>query len=341
MKKLNDWINRGLPDLCDKMSAKLGDACNLCSRDGQVNMSTRLAAYEALDDLLEVLFPGCYAKEPVNACDVSLFVGNHMRNAASILGTLLEFAFKHRCDIGKCDSGCDCEVMAADTVIHLMEQIPDIHSILLTDVQAAYEGDPAAVSVNEVVLSYPGIEAVSTYRIAHELYSHDVPLIPRIMSERAHHRTGIDIHPGARIGKGFFIDHGTGVVIGETCVIGDNVKLYQGVTLGALSFARDDDGRLVKGIKRHPDIENNVTIYAGATILGGDTTVGHDSIIGGNVWLTHSVPPYSKVFLNPPKHCVVNWDPNGHEEAKDNGKDRGKHHGTDRQHTAGVSDKTD
>jgi len=315
MKKLNDWINRGLPDLCDQMSETLGGACNLCSRDGRVNMSTRKSAFEALDSLLEVLFPGCYAREQFETCDVSLFVGNHMRHAAAILGKLLEFAFRHRCDIGLCADGgagdCDCETMAADTVIHLLEQLPDIHAVLMTDVRAAYQGDPAAVSVNEIVLSYPGIEAVATHRIAHELYLHGVPLIPRIMSERAHHRTGIDIHPGASIGKGFFIDHGTGVVIGETCRIGENVKLYQGVTLGALSFARDESGNPVKGVKRHPDIEDSVTIYAGATILGGDTVIGHHSIIGGNVWLTHSVPPYSKVFLNPPKHCVVNWDPNG------------------------------
>ena len=334
MKKLNEWINRGLPDLCDQMSDTLGNACNLCSKDGRVNMSTRTAAHEALDALLEILFPGCYAREQFDTCDVSLFVGNHMRRAAATLGKLLEFAFRHRCDIGRCDGDCDCETMATDTVIHLMEQLPEIHTMLMTDVNAAYRGDPAAVSINEIVLSYPGIEAVATHRIAHELYSHDVPLIPRIMSERAHHRTGIDIHPGATIGKGFFIDHGTGVVIGETCEIGDNVKIYQGVTLGALSFARDEDGNPIKGVKRHPNIGDNVTIYAGATILGGDTSVGHDSIIGGNVWLTQSVPPYSKVFMNAPNNCVTNWSPSGRGEVSGNGEHREQHNGPDRQHAA-------
>ena len=156
----------------------------------------------------------------------------------------------------------------------------------------------------EVVMSYPGLYAIIVHRIAHVLYLKDVPLIPRIMSEFAHSRTGIDIHPGARIGAGFFIDHGTGVVIGETCVIGENVKLYQGVTLGALSFEKDQYGRPVKGIKRHPNVSDNVVIYAGATILGGDTSIGANSEIGGNVWLTHSVPPNSKVYNQQPQPLI-------------------------------------
>ena len=153
-------------------------------------------------------------------------------------------------------------------------------------------------------MSYPGMLAITIHRIAHALYRQKVPLIPRVMSEYAHSRTGIDIHPGATIGPGFFIDHGTGVVIGETCRIGTRVKLYQGVTLGALSFAKEADGSLVKGIKRHPDVEDNVVIYAGATILGGDTVIGHDSEIGGNVWLIHSVPPGSKVYNQTPSPMI-------------------------------------
>jgi serine O-acetyltransferase len=159
------------------------------------------------------------------------------------------------------------------------------------DVEAAVAGDPAANSENEVILAYPSLAAISTHRVAHFLYERDVPLLPRIMSEYVHHRTGIDIHPGAKIGRSFFIDHGTGVVIGETTQIGDRVKLYQGVTLGALSVSRD-----MRGKKRHPTIEDDVTIYAGATILGGDTVIGRGSVIGGNVWLVRSVPPYSKVY---------------------------------------------
>jgi serine O-acetyltransferase len=195
-------------------------------------------------------------------------------------------------------------VNAEDATSYLIRAIPEIQSILQDDIVAAYEGDPAAKSTMEVVMSYPGMYAITVHRIAHLLYEKDVPLIPRIMSEYAHSRTGIDIHPGARIGSGFFIDHGTGVVIGETCVIGRNVKLYQGVTLGALSFEKDAQGRLVKGTKRHPNVEDHVVIYAGATILGGETTIGAHSEIGGNVWLIHSVPPHSRVYNQQPRPLI-------------------------------------
>ena len=191
----------------------------------------------------------------------------------------------------------DSEAVAASFVAKL----PEIRRFTDGDVQAAYEGDPAATSPMEVVMAYPGLFAITVHRIAHELYLLGVPIIPRVMSELAHSRTGIDIHPGAKIGERFFIDHGTGVVVGETCTIGNNVKLYQGVTLGALSFPKDEKtGMLMKGHKRHPDIEDNVVIYAGATILGGDTRIGHDSEIGGNVWLIESVPPHSRVYNKPP-----------------------------------------
>ncbi len=182
-----------------------------------------------------------------------------------------------------------------------VEALPEVHRLIDTDVAAAYEGDPAATSPMEVVMAYPGLYAITVHRLAHVLYSLKVPIIPRVMSELAHSKTGIDIHPGATIGERFFIDHGTGVVIGETCVIGRNVKLYQGVTLGALSFPKDaSTGMLMKGHKRHPNVEDNVVIYAGATILGGDTTIGHDSEIGGSVWLIKSVPPNSRVYNKPP-----------------------------------------
>ena len=172
----------------------------------------------------------------------------------------------------------------------LLENLPEVRRQLQTDLVAAYQGDPAAKSVDEVVLCYPAFKAISTYRLAHVLYVDGVPLLPRMMTEYAHRLTGIDIHPGARIGDSFFIDHGTGVVIGETTTIGCNVKLYQHVTLGAKSFEVGEDGTLVKGIKRHPDIGDRVVIYSGATILGGETQIGNDCIIGGSVWLTHSVP---------------------------------------------------
>lgn len=181
------------------------------------------------------------------------------------------------------------------------DALPEVARIIDTDVTAAYEGDPAATSRMEVVMAYPGLFAITVHRLAHVLYTMKVPIIPRIMSELAHSKTGIDIHPGATIGERFFIDHGTGVVIGETTVIGKNVKLYQGVTLGALSFPKDEQtGILMKGHKRHPNVEDNVVIYAGATILGGDTTIGHDSEIGGNVWLMDSIPPFSRVYNQTP-----------------------------------------
>jgi serine O-acetyltransferase len=173
--------------------------------------------------------------------------------------------------------------------------------MLALDVQAAYDGDPAVSNLDEIIFCYPGLEAITVYRLAHELYGLEVPLIPRMMTEWAHSKTGIDIHPGATIGRYFFIDHGTGVVIGQTCEIGEHVKLYQGVTLGALSFPTDADGNLVRGTKRHPTIEDGVVIYANATVLGGMTVVGHDSVIGSSVWLTRSVEPRSTVVLEKPK----------------------------------------
>ncbi|MEJ7617577.1 MAG: serine O-acetyltransferase EpsC [Pyrinomonadaceae bacterium] len=175
-----------------------------------------------------------------------------------------------------------------------------MRAILATDVQAAYDGDPAASCLDEIIFSYPSIYAVMVYRLAHVLFNLRVPLIPRIMTEYAHHRTGIDIHPGTRIGSRFFVDHGTGVVVGGTAVIGHNVKLYQGVTLGAFSFDKDAAGKLIRNTKRHPTIEDDVVIYAGATILGGETVIGRGSVIGGNVWLTHSVPPARACFPKRP-----------------------------------------
>ena len=179
--------------------------------------------------------------------------------------------------------------------------LPEVRRLVETDVDAAYDGDPAATSRMEVVMAYPGLYAVTVHRLAHVLYKLKVPILPRVMSELAHSKTGIDIHPGATIGERFFIDHGTGVVIGETTVIGRNVRLYQGVTLGGLSFAKDDNGALVKGLKRHPNIEDNV-------VIGGDTTIGHDSEIGGSVWLIESVPPNSRVYNKPPAPVIKTKD---------------------------------
>lgn len=196
--------------------------------------------------------------------------------------------------------GRDAKAIVAEFV----SRLPEVRRLVDTDIEAAYDGDPAATSRIEVVMAYPGLYAVTVHRLAHELYNLKVPILPRVMSELAHSKTGIDIHPGATIGERFFIDHGTGVVIGETTVIGRNVRLYQGVTLGGLSFDKDRSGVLVKGLKRHPNIEDNVVIYANATILGGSTTIGHDSEVGGNVWLKDSVPPFSRVYNKPPAPVI-------------------------------------
>jgi serine O-acetyltransferase len=187
---------------------------------------------------------------------------------------------------------------AAEVVTRFLEELPPVMELIAADVEAAYHGDPAATCLEEVILAYPGVKAIFTYRLAHLLASLGVPLIPRIMTEFAHNETGVDIHPGATIGREFFIDHGTGVVIGETTLIGDRVKLYQGVTLGALSLPRGPAGERLRGAKRHPTLEDEVVVYAGATILGGETVVGKGSVIGGNVWLTASVPPHSRVTLS-------------------------------------------
>jgi len=252
------------------------------------NLPVRDRILEILNLLGELLFPGYTGKRTVTKSNINFIVGDILCQVTKELSEQIERAFKYRCRMEKCDTG-DCRRLAEEAAQHLLTQLPKIREMLKGDVAAAFDGDPAAKSYEEIVVSYPCITAIATYRIAHELYLKDVPLIPRIMTEYAHAKTGIDIHPGAKIGKNFFIDHGTGVVIGETTVIGDNVKIYQGATLGALSFPKDERGKIIKGGKRHPTIEDNVTIYAEATILG-NVVIGKGTIIGGNVWIRQSVP---------------------------------------------------
>jgi len=252
------------------------------------NLPVRGEILKILDLLFEVIFPGYTGRRTVTKSNISFIVGDILCQVYTELSKQTERAFQYQCRIKKCD-GCDCRTMAENVTKHLLTQLPKIRELLKGDVGAAFDGDPAAKSYEEIVISYPCITAIATYRIAHELYLKQVPLIPRIMTECAHAKTGIDIHPGAKIGKNFFIDHGTGVVVGETTVIGDNVKIYQGATLGALSFPKDERGRIIKGGKRHPTIEDNVTIYAEATILG-DVVIGKGTVIGGNVWIKESVP---------------------------------------------------
>ncbi len=251
------------------------------------NLPGRGAVEEIVQDTINVLFPGYFEKQEMSRSEIRLYI---WEKTVSIYHNLAHEIAKSLKSADSQDGDSVAELAVAKTITFL-SAIPAVREKLTGDVQAAYEGDPAAGSFDEIIVSYPGLLAIAVYRIAHELYHLDVPLIPRIMTEFAHRATGIDIHPGAHIGERFFIDHGTGVVIGETTEIGANVRIYQGVTLGALSFKKDRDGRIVKGGKRHPTIEDNVVIYAGATILGGETVVGKNSIIGGNVWLLESIPP--------------------------------------------------
>ena len=264
------------------------------------NLPVQEKIIEILRTLFVIMFPGYVGKQTFTRTNVRFVIGDLVNQVHDDLVEQVEKAFRHQCRIRKCE-GCDCRTMAEKVTEHLLRRLPEIRELLKGDVGAAYDGDPAAKSFDEIIVSYPCIEAIATYRLAHELHVRDVPLVPRIMTEYAHGKTGIDIHPGARIGTNFFIDHGTGVVIGETTQIGDNVKIYQGVTLGALSFRKDKEGRIIKGGKRHPTIRDNVTIYAQATILGGEVVIGRGAVIGGNVWLTESVPPGTTVTISKPE----------------------------------------
>jgi serine O-acetyltransferase len=261
------------------------------------------AVAEILEDLKEIIYPGYRRREGLHLGNVTYHVGDLIDGLHDKLTTQIGRALRHdaRASGADIDIDCDFEAMGQVKAIEFLERIPHLRQMLALDVQAAYDGDPAVSNLDEIIFCYPGLEAITVYRLAHELYGLEVPLIPRMMTEWAHSKTGIDIHPGATIGRYFFIDHGTGVVIGQTCEIGERVKLYQGVTLGALSFPTDSDGNLVRGTKRHPTIEDGVVIYANATVLGGMTVVGHDSVIGSSVWLTRSVEPRSTVVLEKPK----------------------------------------
>jgi serine O-acetyltransferase len=251
---------------------------------------------EALGHLKAVMYLGYYATGSLDEARLRFAVAAHLYPAYDILVEQIRRAASYE---GFRNAGLPREPDWPEAVsLALLRRIPELRTLLSKDVLAAFQGDPAANSVEEVIFSYPSIEAITVHRIAHELYREGVPMLPRIMSEHAHATSGIDIHPGASIGESFFIDHGTGVVIGETCTIGNNVKIYQGVTLGALSLERGLPGK--SDGKRHPTIEDDVTIYAGATILGGETVIGAGSVIGGNVWLVHSVPPGSRISYEGP-----------------------------------------
>lgn len=308
----------------ERLDALAGRIAATYRRDGVINrigekdLPSQQTVVRILERLLAVVFPGYHGEPVAQDVDLHAFVLGHLERLRADLTTVLEqtlrFSRRHGCSCaalwadGPIPDGApgtepgevlpEAEIprLSARLALEYLDHLPGIRARLRADVQAAYEGDPAAASTDEVVLCYPGLFAIAVHRLAHPLHGLGVPLLPRIMSEWAHHRSGVDIHPGARIGERFFIDHATGTVIGETAVIGDRVKLYQGVTLGALSFPRNPDGTLVKGGRRHPTVEDDVTIYAGATILGGKTVIGRGAIIGGGAWITSSVAPGARVL---------------------------------------------
>ena len=256
--------------------------------------------------LRDIVFPGFQASRQLEKGEVVEHVHRRVIELREDLGRIVDWAIKQ----SGCGDATTNPMLCSDSLVeNFIKHLPAIAKKLKCDVQAAYEGDPACKSIQEIVLCYPGFLAIVVYRFASHLNAIGVPLIPRMMSEWVHGETGIDIHPGANIGDSFFIDHGTGVVIGETCVIGAYVKIYQGVTLGALSFAKDANGQVVRNTKRHPTINDRVVIYANATVLGGKTVVGHDSVIGSSVWLTRSVKPHTTVVMEKPKLRMRNEAP--------------------------------
>ncbi|HKI33591.1 MAG TPA: serine acetyltransferase [Gemmataceae bacterium] len=295
-------LKEALPEVTEALVATYTE-CSRTSHLGHKPLPSREVIVGVLDDLMDILYPGYWRRQNLHIGNVEYHVGDVVDRLHDKLTTQVARALRHEAECGASDAvpaEFDAEALAQQKTVELLRSLPELRLLLEQDVQAAYEGDPAAKSYQEIIFCYPGLEAITVYRIAHQMLLLGVPLIPRMMTEHAHSKTGIDIHPGARIGTGFFIDHGTGVVIGETCDIGRNVKLYQGVTLGALSFPRDAAGNIIRGMKRHPTLEDDVVVYANATILGGDTVIGHHAVVGSSVWLTHSVGPYTVVSLEKP-----------------------------------------
>ena len=263
-----------------------------------INLPSDASINNLAVDIMHLLFPGFFERKPLAKNDVAAVTAERLKSVCQRLEEEITKSLSFEGDD-------NAAAHAEDLACQLLMKLPAIRDICQTDVQAAYEGDPAARSVEEIILAYPCVLVISLQRVAHELYRLKVPLLPRMLTEYAHERTGTDIHPGAQIGTHFFIDHCTGVVIGETARIGNHVKIYQNVTLGAKSFELDENGNPVKGVKRHPDIEDHVTIYPSATVLGGRTVIGRGSIIGSNVWLMKSVPPESIVYYEGDRTSVV------------------------------------
>jgi serine O-acetyltransferase len=270
---------------------------------GSAHLPSRESIIRTLDALQKLLYPGFFGKQDLCEANIQYVVGQTIDELFVELSRQTAHSLIHAMPAAERtpETKRKTDRRAREIIMEFLRRLPELRQWLRDDVLAAYDGDPAAKGYDEIIFSYPGLVAITIYRIAHELLALAVPLLPRIMTEYAHTVTGIDIHPGAKIGRRFFIDHGTGVVIGETTDIGANVKIYQGVTLGALSFPKDATGQLIRGKKRHPTLEDDVVIYANATILGGETVIGKGSVIGGGVWLTRSIPPYTKVLIAEPQ----------------------------------------
>lgn len=299
--ELKEDEKRHYRNLLPEITEQIIDTCNTSSCYTHINnepIPSDQSVIDIVTTLRKVLFPGYFHGEKLDPVNFRYHMGQTVNRLYDMLAEQITRSIRHDCL--RYDRICElCIEKGQKLAIDFMEQIPSVRNVLATDIKAAYAGDPAAKSYDEIIFSYPGIFAIMVYRTAHLLYDMDVPLLPRIMSEYAHGKTGIDIHPGAIIGEQFVIDHGTGVVVGETTTIGKNVRIYQGVTLGALSLPKDA-GETLKGKKRHPTIEDDVIIYSGATILGGETIIGKGSVIGGNVWITQSVPPGTRVIMEMP-----------------------------------------
>lgn len=296
--KIARQLREKIPGIVDQ----LVQSCNTEDCFDHVDLEP-LPSKEKIIDIIHIagriLYPGYFTNDRIDKVNLNYSIGQEATALFEALSGQVTLAIRHDCR--RHNLACvDCEERGQEIAIGFMKELPRLRMLLGKDIRAAHEGDPAAKSYDEIIFSYPGLFAITVYRIAHEIYKQKVSLIPRIMTEYAHGRTGIDIHPGARIGESFFIDHGTGVVIGETTEIGQRVRLYQGVTLGALSLPKDAVEKL-RNEKRHPTIEDDAIIYAGVTILGGETVIGARSVIGGNTWLTASVPPDTKVFLKKPE----------------------------------------
>jgi serine O-acetyltransferase len=288
---------KALPQVIKTILTSMEDErCFAHIGDEPIHFSTSVK--EMIDKFREILFPGYFSSEKIDGANLVYNMGQAVSQLYDILSEQIIHVLRHDC-LRYGHTCLECEKSGHTIALKVIQAIPDLRISLAEDVKGAYDGDPAAKSHDEIIFSYPGLYAITVYRIANILFSLSVPQLPRIMTEHAHSLTGIDIHPGATIGENFVVDHGTGIVVGETSVIGNNVRVYQNVTIGALSLP-PNAGEKLRGAKRHPTIEDDVIIYSGATILGGETTIGARSVVGGNVWLTHSVPPDTKVFIESP-----------------------------------------